>query len=247
MSDKSTIESADATWNPVRGCTKVSPGCAHCYAETFAERFRGVPGRAFEQGYDIRLVPEQLFVPLNWRKPKRIFVNSMSDMFHEQVFDGYILKMVEVMETANWHTYLVLTKRSARMLSMLNNSLYVPAQTKHIWWGVSVEDKRHGLPRIKHLQAAPCRSSFPFDRASARRPRHAGPHGHSLGDCRRRERPRRSAYEGGLGDFNSRSMRSSWHPVLLPAVERGAKEQNGTFARRSDLRRLSVPLVLPPH
>jgi protein gp37 len=160
MSDKSTLESTDATWNPVRGCTKVSPGCAHCYAETFAERFRGVPGHAFEQGFDLRLVPEKLFVPLNWKKPKRIFVSSMSDLFHEQVFDGYILKVVEVMETADWHTYQVLTKRSLRMLSMLSNSLYVPAQAKNIWWGVSVENKRHGLPRIEHLQAAPAAVRF---------------------------------------------------------------------------------------
>ena len=83
MSEHSAIEWTDATWNPVRGCTKISPGCKHCYAETFAERFRGVPRHPFEQGFDLRLVPEKLEVPLKWRSPKRIFVNSMSDLFHE--------------------------------------------------------------------------------------------------------------------------------------------------------------------
>src|ERR1700752_2327464 len=90
MSDHSTVEWTDATWNPVRGCTKISPGCAHCYAETFAERFRGVPGHAYEQGFDLRLVPEKLTEPLRWPKPRRIFVNSMSDLFHKDVPDDYI-------------------------------------------------------------------------------------------------------------------------------------------------------------
>jgi protein gp37 len=85
MSEHSAIEWTDATWNPVRGCTKISPGCKHCYAETFAERFRGVPGHPFKQGFDLRLVPEKLEVPLKWRVPKRIFVNSMSDLFHEDI------------------------------------------------------------------------------------------------------------------------------------------------------------------
>src|SRR5436853_4245322 len=93
MSDNSKIEWTDATWNPVRGCTKVSPGCAHCYAETFAERFRGVPGHPFEFGFDLRLVPEKLGDPIRWSKPKKIFVNSMSDLFHEAVPDEYIEKV----------------------------------------------------------------------------------------------------------------------------------------------------------
>ena len=93
MSDNSKIEWTDATWNPVRGCTKISPGCTHCYAETFAERFRGVPGHPYEQGFDLRLVPEKLAEPLRWSKPKMIFVNSMSDLFHEDVPDEYIEKV----------------------------------------------------------------------------------------------------------------------------------------------------------
>ena len=97
MSDKSQIEWTDATWNPVRGCTKISPGCKHCYAETFAERFRGVPGHPYEQGFDLRLVPEKLAEPLRWRTPKMVFVNSMSDLFHEDVPDDYVAAVVRVM------------------------------------------------------------------------------------------------------------------------------------------------------
>ena len=90
MSDHSSIEWTDATWNPVRGCTKISPGCTHCYAETFAERFRGVKGHPYEQGFDLRFVPEKLNEPLRWSKPRNIFVNSMSDLFHDDVPDAYI-------------------------------------------------------------------------------------------------------------------------------------------------------------
>jgi protein gp37 len=155
MSSQSTIEWTDATWNPVRGCTKVSPGCKYCYAETFAERFRGVPGHPYERGFDLRLVPEKLAEPLRWGKSRMIFVNSMSDLFHEDVPDEYILKVAEVMSLASWHVFQVLTKRSERLKDMLHTSLKAYAQQRHIWWGVSVEDKKHGLPRIQHLRSAP--------------------------------------------------------------------------------------------
>src|SRR5450759_1198416 len=115
MSDRSQIEWTDATWNPVRGCVKVSPGCKHCYAETFAERFRGVPGHPYEQGFDPRLVPEKLEEPLRWKSPRRIFVNSMSDLFQADVPDEYIASVAQVMVRANWHTYQVLTKRAVKM------------------------------------------------------------------------------------------------------------------------------------
>src|SRR6185295_19935068 len=151
MSDGSTIEWTDATWNPVRGCVKVSPGCAHCYAETFAERFRGVRGHPYEQGFDLRLVPEKLGEPLRWASARMVFVNSMSDLFHEKVPDEYIVKVATVMNTARWHTYQVLTKRSERMLSLLETKLSFVAQNSNIWWGVSVEDRKYGLPRIDHL------------------------------------------------------------------------------------------------
>lgn len=154
MAQHSEIEWTDATWNPVRGCTKISPGCKHCYAETFAERFRGVTGHPYEQGFDLRLVPEKLAEPLRWRTPKMIFVNSMSDLFHDRVPDNYIMGVARVMATAKWHTYQVLTKRSERLRQLLNSKLGFAAQQPHIWWGVSVEDKKYGGPRINDLQQA---------------------------------------------------------------------------------------------
>jgi protein gp37 len=152
MSPKTKIEWTDATWNPVRGCTKVSPGCKHCYAETFAERFRGVKGHPYEQGFDLRLVPGKLLEPFSWAAPSMVFVNSMSDLFHADVPDEYITRVVNVMMKANWHTYQVLTKRSERLMQMLNGPLRFATKTRHIWWGVSVEDVKYGKPRIEHLR-----------------------------------------------------------------------------------------------
>jgi protein gp37 len=160
MSANSKIEWTDATWNPVRGCTKISPGCLHCYAETFAERFRGVPGHPFEQGFDLRLVPEKLGDPLRWSTPQRIFVNSMSDLFHPGVPDEYIVKVARVMKAANWHTYQILTKRAGRMQKLLKGKLKSAAEQPHIWWGVSVEDRQHGLPRIDLLRDSPAQVRF---------------------------------------------------------------------------------------
>jgi protein gp37 len=160
MSAQSTIEWTDATWNPVRGCTKISPGCAHCYAEVFAERFRGVPGHPYERGFDLRLVPEKLAEPFRWKKPSMIFVNSMSDLFHEGVSDDYIIEVATVMCRANWHTYQVLTKRAERLKNLLNGKLAFAADQGHIWWGVSVENKRCGLPRVNQLRAAKAKVRF---------------------------------------------------------------------------------------
>ncbi len=160
MSANSKIEWTDATWNPVRGCTKISPGCLHCYAKTFSERFRGVPGHPFEQGFDLRLVPEKLGDPLRWSTPLRIFVNSMSDLFHPKVPDDYIVKVARVMTAANWHTYQVLTKRADRMQKLLKGKLRFAAEQVHIWWGVSVENKEHGLPRIDLLRDTPAQVRF---------------------------------------------------------------------------------------
>jgi protein gp37 len=160
MSESSTIEWTDATWNPVRGCTKLSPGCKHCYAERFAERFRGVPGHPFEQGFDLRLIPDKLDAPLRWRTGKRIFVNSMSDLFHAAVPDTYIRSVADVMLRATWHRFQVLTKRSERMRDVLQGPLADAGAIEHIWWGVSVEDRRYGVPRIAHLQDAPAAVRF---------------------------------------------------------------------------------------
>jgi protein gp37 len=160
MSTNTTIEWTDVTWNPVRGCTKISPGCAHCYAETFAERFRGVPGHPYEQGFDLRLVPGKLAEPFTWSRPGRVFVNSMSDLFHQDVPDDYIVDVCRVMERASWHTFQVLTKRSLRLRDLLGTKLAFAAELPHVWWGVSVEDRAHGLPRVDHLRQAPARVRF---------------------------------------------------------------------------------------
>jgi protein gp37 len=160
MSEHSKIEWTDATWNPLRGCTKLSPGCKHCYAETFAERFRGVKGHPYEQGFDLRLVPEKLTEPFLWSSPRIVFVNSMSDLFQPDVPDAYIEEVVRVMVEANWHTYQVLTKRSDRLASLLSTRLRFAADQPHIWWGVSVEDRKYGLPRVEHLRSAPAAIRF---------------------------------------------------------------------------------------
>ena len=155
MSQNTAIEWTDVTWNPIRGCTKISPGCVHCYAETFAERFRGVPGHPYEQGFDLRRVPEKLLEPFRLASPKMIFVNSMSDLFHKDVTDEEVIDIARVMVNADWHTYQVLTKRSERMRELLRTKLAFAAELPHIWWGVSVEDRKHGLPRVEHLRATP--------------------------------------------------------------------------------------------
>jgi protein gp37 len=147
MSDGSAIEWTDATWNPVRGCTKVSPGCKHCYAETFSERFRGVPDHPFEQGFDLRLVPAALELPLRWRASRRVFVNSMSDLFHEEVPDAYVRRVFGVMRKASQHQFQVLTKRSERMAS-LAATLDIAS---NIWIGVSVENQKY-TSRINDLR-----------------------------------------------------------------------------------------------
>jgi protein gp37 len=160
VSDHSKIEWTDATWNPLRGCTKISPGCKHCYAETFAERFRGVTGHPYEQGFDLRLIPQKLSEPFQWPSPRTVFVNSMSDLFQPGVPDDYIEDVVRVMVEAKWHTYQVLTKRADRLAELVSGRLQFAASCPHIWWGVSVEDKKYGLPRIEHLRSAPAAMRF---------------------------------------------------------------------------------------
>jgi protein gp37 len=160
MSEHSKIEWTDTTWNPLRGCTKISPGCKHCYAETFAERFRGVSGHPYQQGFDLRLVPEKLAEPFLWSSPRKVFVNSMSDLFQPGVPDSYIEAVVAAMAEANWHTYQVLTKRSERLRDLLSTKLATAARLRHIWWGVSVEDQKYGLPRVQHLRDTPAAVRF---------------------------------------------------------------------------------------
>jgi len=155
MSDGSTIEWTDATWNPVRGCTKVSPGCKHCYAQTFAERFRGVADHPFEHGFDLRLVPHALELPLKWRASRRVFVNSMSDLFHENIPDDYVAQVFDVMRRASQHHFQVLTKRASRLLE-LSSRLRIP---KNVWLGVSVENARYA-GRVEQLRQVPAAVRF---------------------------------------------------------------------------------------
>lgn len=183
MSDNTSIEWCDSTWNPVTGCTEVSPGCDHCYAKTFAERWRGTPGHYFEHGFDVQLRPDKLDQPLRWRRPRRIFVNSMADLFHDAVPDEYIAKVFAIMLLAQRHTFQVLTKRHGRMRSLLNSHAFwtrvlyealdpeLPAGDRdglqlslhylpNVWLGVSTEDQRWADIRIPALLDTPAAVRF---------------------------------------------------------------------------------------
>jgi len=155
MAVKSAIEWTESTWNPVTGCTKISPGCKHCYAETFAERWRGIPGHPYEQGFDLRLWPDRLDLPLTWKKPRTIFVNSMSDLFHKDIPLAFIQRVFDAMNRANWHTYQILTKRSERLLEL---DRQIP-WASHIWMGVSVENEDYAF-RIDHLRKTSSKVKF---------------------------------------------------------------------------------------
>jgi protein gp37 len=165
MAAKSSIEWTDATWNPVTGCSKVSPGCKFCYAERFAERFRGVRDHPYEQGFDLKLWPDRLGLPLRWTTPRMIFVNSMSDLFHEQVPDDFVLKVFQTMERATLHTFQLLTKRSSRLADW-TAARYALAPTsgkrmwpRNVWAGVSIEKELYSS-RISDLQRVPAFTRF---------------------------------------------------------------------------------------
>ncbi|MEX2539990.1 MAG: phage Gp37/Gp68 family protein [Actinomycetota bacterium] len=157
MADRSKIEWTEATWNPVTGCTKVSPGCDHCYAETFAERFRGVPDHPYEQGFDLRLWPSRLEQPLKWRRPRFVFVNSMSDLFHARVPKAFIARVFEVMAEAQQHTFQVLTKRPGRMLKVVRD--VAPEPLPNVWLGTSIEADDH-VARAQQLRCVPAAVRF---------------------------------------------------------------------------------------
>lgn len=159
MGDITSIEWTDATWNPVTGCTKISAGCDHCYAERFSERFRGTSGHPFEMGFDLALRPERLDQPFRWRAPRMIFVNSMSDLFHKEVPKEFIARVFDTMERADWHTYQVLTKRSSLMRGFLGRRYATTSSPRHMWFGVSIEDGNNKA-RIRHLQETPASVRF---------------------------------------------------------------------------------------
>jgi protein gp37 len=151
MSLGTDIEWTDATWNPVAGCTKISPGCDNCYAERIAERFRGVSGHPFEHGFDLTLRPHKLKEPLGWRAPRRVFVNSMSDLFHKEVPRSFLDAVFDTMERAHWHVFQILTKRSSLMRRYINERYALCPAPAHIWLGVSIEH-RGSLIRLTHLK-----------------------------------------------------------------------------------------------
>jgi protein gp37 len=159
MSATTQIEWTDATWNPVTGCSKVTRGCDLCYAERFSERFRGVPGHPFEMGFDLTLRHDRVAQPLQWRRPRRVFVNSMGDLFHKEVPWRFVDSVFETMEAAHWHTFQVLTKRSSLMVQYLSKRYGDCLAPAHIWLGVSVEDAKNAI-RLAHLRAA--RASVKF-------------------------------------------------------------------------------------
>ena len=159
MAARSEIEWTDATWNPVTGCTKISAGCDHCYAERFAERFRGVSGHPFETGFDLTLRPERLRQPSSWKRPRRVFVNSMSDLFHKRIPGGFVAAVFDAMENADWHLYQVLTKRSSSMRDFVRRRYRGGAAPAHIWLGVSIEDGAT-LTRLAHLRQTPATVRF---------------------------------------------------------------------------------------
>ena len=209
MSDQSAIEWTEATWNPVRGCTKVSPGCKHCYAETFAERFRGVPGHPFEQGFDLRLVPEALDLPRRWRRGRLVFVNSMSDLFQEDVPDEFIQKVFQVMRECPQHQFQVLTKRAERLAELAPHLHWAP----NIWMGVSVENADYTW-RVAN-SSGPRGDPVSQRRATTRTDRAATASGNSLGHRWRRKRAQGTRDEGRMGPIDSGPMSRRGCFVLL--------------------------------
>jgi len=148
MTTYSRIEWTEQTWNPTVGCTKISPGCKHCYAEAMAKRLRAMGMRGYENGFRLTLMPERLAEPLERRKPTIYFVNSMSDLFHEKVPFGYIERVFDVIQQAHHHTFQILTKRAERMAAFCRGRTVPP----NAWLGVSVEDRKYGVPRIDVLR-----------------------------------------------------------------------------------------------
>lgn len=155
MATNSHIEWTDATWNPVTGCTKISPGCKHCYAERLSRRLKAMGQANYRNGFELTLQPQMLELPLHWKAPKRIFVNSMSDLFHEDVPTEYIMRVFDVMNRAHWHQYQVLTKRSDRVLELSKDLPWAP----QIWMGVSVETEKYKV-RIDDLRKTGAQVKF---------------------------------------------------------------------------------------
>ena len=210
MSTTSKIEWTEQTWNPATGCTKISPGCKNCYAETMARRLKAMGAPGYEEGFKLQLLPQRLEEPLKRKKPTTYFVNSMSDMFHERIPDDYIDQVFETIVRTPQHTYQVLTKRAARMASYFRGRVVPP----NAWMGVSVENRKHGVPRIEHLRQVPARIRF-----LSVEPLIEDVGQLDLTDIRwRRIRPESQAHEAAMAGVGSSAMRSPEGSVLLQAV-----------------------------
>lgn len=151
MTTATNIEWTEQTWNPTTGCTKVSAGCEHCYAETMANRLRGMGVKGYEDGFKLRILPERLQGPLSRRKPTTYFVNSMSDLFHDEIPIEFLDQVFDVIRSTPQHTYQILTKRATRMRAYFDQQKRVVPH--NVWLGVSVENRKQGIPRINELRA----------------------------------------------------------------------------------------------
>ncbi len=155
MSTSTGIEWTDATWNPVTGCSKVSPGCKHCYAERLAARLQAMGNRRYARGFAVTLHPDLIELPLRWRRPRRVFVNSMSDLFHEEIPEAFIRQVFETMARAHWHQFQILTKRSARLRELSSRLPWPP----NVWQGISIESAAY-VRRVRDLQCVPAAVRF---------------------------------------------------------------------------------------
>ncbi|GIX24922.1 MAG: hypothetical protein KatS3mg122_2153 [Caldimonas sp.] len=216
MATQSTIEWTEQTWNPTTGCTKVSPGCKNCYAEVMARRLHAMGAPGYENGFKLTLHETRLEQPLLRKKPTTYFVNSMSDLFHEAVPDAFLDRVFSIIERTPHHTYQILTKRAERLPEYFARR----ACPRNVWLGVSVEDKKYGVPRIAHLRKVDAHIRFLSGRAAAGRPRTNRPARHSLGHRRWRVRAQSPADARRMGGERTGPGRGCWCGILFQAMGR---------------------------
>ena len=226
MSTQSSIEWTETTWNPVTGCTKISDGCKHCYAERMATRLQAMGVEKYRNGFNLTVHESVLEEPLRWKKPRIVFVNSMSDLFHESVPVAFIESVFRVMNRASQHTFQVLTKRPAHVMQLDPGLIW----TTNIWLGTSIESKEC-FDRLAKLKEANALHEIPVSRTVTGAVARPGLGRNRLGDRRRRIRTRCPAHEGGLGTGNTRQLPTKRRPVFLQAVGRRVQETDRSRAR----------------